>query len=178
MNVIESFKEIYEKKLKFYDPKDVFNCDETGFFYKCTPKKTLCTIDEKNISGSFSKERITILFCVSSMGEKMNPVMIGNFKSPRGFKNLDFKKLKIEYEHNSKAWMNLEIFERWLHNLNSKMKDAGRKILITLDNAPVHPFGSEYSNLDLFYFPPGVTSKIQPLDQGIIKSFKCLYRKN
>lgn len=39
--VIESFKEIYKLKLKKYDHKDIFNCDET-VFYKCVPSKTYC----------------------------------------------------------------------------------------------------------------------------------------
>lgn len=157
--------------------KMYINCDETGFFFKCTPSKTLCHKDEKQISGKFGKERITILFCVSQTGEKLEPLLIGKFKSPRGFKNLDFEKIGFKYDHSSKAWMTLGIFERWLSNLNSRMKKEGRKILLTLDNAPVHPFDIDLSNVELLYFPPGVTSKIQPLDQGIIKSFKSLYKK-
>ncbi|KAG0439542.1 Tigger transposable element-derived protein 6 [Dictyocoela muelleri] len=176
-DVIESFKENYERKLKEYDKQDVFNCDETEFFFKCRPTKTICHRDEKQISGKFSKERITILFCVSLSGEKLEPLIIGKFKTPRGFVNLDFSQLGIEYEHSSKAWMTLGIFERWLSNLNLRMKMAGRKILLTLDNAPVHPFDAEHTNVELLYFPPGFTSKIQPLDQGIIKSFKSLYKK-
>ncbi|KAG0437326.1 Tigger transposable element-derived protein 6 [Dictyocoela muelleri] len=102
-DVIESFKETYERKLKEYDKQNVFNCDETGFFFKCTQTKTLCHNDEKQISGKFSKERITILFCVSLSSEKLEPLIIGKFKIPRGFKNLDFSQLGIEYEHSSKA---------------------------------------------------------------------------
>ncbi|KAG0442234.1 Tigger transposable element-derived protein 6 [Dictyocoela muelleri] len=174
---ISYFKNEYEIKLKSYDKKDIFNCDETGFFFKCTPNKTLCHRDEDQISGKFSKERITILFCVSMTGEKLNPLLIGKSKTPRGFKDLDFEKLKISYDYSQKAWMNLEIFKKWLDSLNLKMKESKRKILLTLDNAPVHPIGLEFSNLELFYFPPGVTSKIQPLDQGIIRSFKVLYKQ-
>jgi hypothetical protein len=73
--------------------------------------------------------------------------------------------------------MTLEIFERWLCSFNTKMKDEGRKILLPFDNAPVHPFDASYTNVELLYFPPSVTSMIQPLDQGVIKSFKSLYKK-
>ena len=73
--------------------------------------------------------------------------------------------------------MSLLIFKEWLDNLNSDMKKMNRKILLTLDNAPVHPIDTKYTHIELFYFPPGVTSQIQPCDLGIIKSFKSHYKK-
>ena len=33
----------------------------------------------------------------------------------------------------------------------------------------------ELSNMSLIFFPPNVTSFVQPLDQGIIASFKIQY---
>ncbi|KAG0442007.1 Tigger transposable element-derived protein 6 [Dictyocoela muelleri] len=74
--------------------------------------------------------------------------------------------------------MNLTIFKKWLDDLNITMMKQNRKILLILDNALVHPVGLEFSNLEFFYFPPGVTSKIQPLDQSIIKTLKTYYKKN
>lgn len=43
------------------------------------------------------------------------------------------------------------------------MKLENIKILLPLNNAPIHPKEMEFSNLGLFYFPPGLTSMIQPL---------------
>ncbi|KAG0439563.1 Tigger transposable element-derived protein 1 [Dictyocoela muelleri] len=57
------------------------------------------------------------------------------------------------------------------------MAQKGRKILLKLDNALVNPVDVEYSNIELLYFPLNVTSRIPTLDQGIIKSFKSIYRK-
>ncbi|KAG0439732.1 Tigger transposable element-derived protein 6 [Dictyocoela muelleri] len=176
-NVLEEFKDVYSKKLSSYNKADVFNCDETGLLFKCTPNKNLCHKGEELISGKFSKERVTILFCISMLGEKINPLIIGKSKTPRGFKNLDFKRLIVDYRHNKKACMNLIIIKEWLVNVKKKMKAENRKILLTLDNAPVHPVGVEYSNIELFYFLPNVTAKIQPLDQRIIKAFKSIYKK-
>ncbi|KAG0435791.1 Tigger transposable element-derived protein 6, partial [Dictyocoela muelleri] len=133
-------------------------------FFKCTPTRTLCHSTENQITGKFSKERVTILFCVSMLGEKINHLLIGKSKTPRGFKDLKFDELKIDYAHNKKTWMNLTLFKQWLDRLNYTMKSENRKILLTLDNALVHLLDVEYSNIELFYFPPNVTSKIQPLD--------------
>jgi len=46
----------FEKVYKNYDKCDVFNCDETGLFFKCPPKKTLISRSEEKASGKFSKE--------------------------------------------------------------------------------------------------------------------------
>ncbi|KAG0436567.1 Jerky like protein-like [Dictyocoela muelleri] len=97
-SVIDDFKTLYHEKIQSFNPDDVFNCDETGLFFKCTPSRSLCHIKEKQISGKFSKKRVTILFCVSMTGEKLKPLLIGKFKNPRGFKNLDFNRLGISYE--------------------------------------------------------------------------------
>ncbi|CAF1110764.1 unnamed protein product [Rotaria sordida] len=46
-----------------------------------------------------------------------------------------------------------------------------------MDNAPCHPTDIELSHVKLQFFPPNTTSKLQPLDQGIIRTFKTYYRK-
>ncbi|KAG0438324.1 Tigger transposable element-derived protein 6 [Dictyocoela muelleri] len=176
-NVIEDFKDHYAEKIRSYRPEDIYNCDETGLFYKCTPTRSLCHVKEVQASGKYSKERVTLLFCVSLSGEKCNPLLIGKAKTPRGFKNLDFNRLGISYKNNNKAWMITEIFCSWLYDLNEEMIKRNKKILLTLDNAPVHPVDVKYSNIELLYFPPNLTSRIQPLDQGIIRSFKSIYRR-
>ena len=56
------------------------------------------------------------------------------------------------------------------------MKEEKRNILLLLDNASVHPIDIQLTNIRLLFFPKNSTSVIQPLDQGIIRSFKCNYR--
>ncbi len=48
-----------------------------------------------------------------------------------------------------------------------------------LDNAPVHIVDevTNLMNIELRYFPPNLTSVLQPLDIGIIRSLKALFRK-
>ncbi|KFD49656.1 hypothetical protein M514_09488 [Trichuris suis] len=56
------------------------------------------------------------------------------------------------------------------------------KVLLLIDNAPAHPVVDLLNSVDelvtVKFFPPNVTSFIQPMDQGVIRSFKALYRKN
>lgn len=52
-----------------------------------------------------------------------------------------------------------------------------RKILLLIDNAPSHILGDlVLSNVTVHFLPPNTTSKIQPLDAGIISAFKRRYR--
>lgn len=172
-----NFKELYIAKLKEYEDRNVYNCDETGLFWKCSLNRTYTISKEDKANGKFSKDRITILLGVNMLGEKLKPLMIGRSKKPRCFKNFDIEKLPIYYRWNTKSWMTLTIFQDWLKDLNSKMKAEDRKILLLLDNAPIHPKDFELSNIELFFFPPNTSALIQPLDQGIIKSFKDHYKK-
>lgn len=53
------------------------------------------------------------------------------------------------------------------------MKDADRRILLLLDNAPVHIIPDEpLSNVRVLKLPPNTTAAIQPMDQGVIASLK------
>ena len=57
------------------------------------------------------------------------------------------------------------------------MKKKDRNILLFLDNAPCHIINQSLSNIKLVFFPPNTTSKCQPMDQGVIRAFKCHYRQ-
>ena len=60
------------------------------------------------------------------------------------------------------------------------MRAQGKNILLLVDNAPTHGKEEEipsFSNIELYYLPPNTTAHLQPLDAGIINSFKAKYRK-
>jgi hypothetical protein len=73
--------------------------------------------------------------------------------------------------------MNAFLFTKWLNDFDAMMPKQNRKILLFLDNAPVHPSDVKLANINLKFFPANTTAKIQPLDQGAIKTFKTHYRK-
>ena len=70
-------------------------------------------------------------------------------------------------------------FELYLRRFNSYIAHTKmKKVLLIIDNAPSHI----YDHLDLAFvevypLPPNTTSKLQPLDAGIISSFKRHYRQ-
>jgi hypothetical protein len=63
---------------------------------------------------------------------------------------------------------------KYLELLNQRMKRQNRKILLLVDNAPVHSVSNPelLTNITIHYLPPNTTAHLQPADAGIINSFK------
>lgn len=178
VEVSEDWKRKIPSLVAEYDVSDIFNADESGFFYRQLPTRTLVKMGESCKGGKKAKERITVLFCCSATGEKIKPMVIGNAARPRVFKqnNIDIKNLPVEWKSNKKAWMTGLLFTEWLKNLDMAMRRQKRKILLLVDNATSH-FHQDFSNLKILFLPPNLTSEVQPLDRGIIQSVKLNYRR-
>ena len=52
-----------------YIPRDVFNMDETGLYYRALPDKSLKIRGESCKGGKRSKERLTVALCCNQLGE-------------------------------------------------------------------------------------------------------------
>jgi hypothetical protein len=164
-----------------YKDKDIFNMDETGLFWKLTPERTLAT--EAGSGGKKSKDRITLALTTNADGsEKLEPWVIGKSKNPRCFKGINRQYLRIQYRYNKTKWMTGLVMEEYLRWLDNKMR--GRKILLLLDNFSGHELGVQLvggldglQNVRIRWLPANTTSHWQPLDQGIIASFKLQYRR-
>ena len=162
--------------LSSYHPRDVFNADETGVFYRLLPDKTLCFKGDSCHGGKQSKERITAMVCANMDGSEKLPLMvIGKFERPRCFKNV--KTLPVAYKFNKKAWMTSVIFTDWLRKLDRQFTAQRRKVLMLVDNCPAHPHLQNFNSINLMFLPPNATSRLQPCDMGIIKNLKVKYRK-
>ena len=76
--------------LSSYDLKDIYNADEFGLFYQCSPNKTHQLKSEKCYGGKLSKISITGMATANAMGDKLPMFVIGKAKNPRCFKNVKF----------------------------------------------------------------------------------------
>ena len=139
------------------------------------------SFDSEQVHGSKlhqSKDRMSLLLCTNMNGrEKLNPVLIGKAARPTALKKhgVMVKDLGVEYFWNQKGWMTGPVFDLWLTDWNNNLIRQNRHVLLLIDNAPGHVIG-EYSNIRIQFLPPNTTAKLQPLDQGIIKSTKHNYR--
>ena len=166
-----------------YEPRDIFNMDETGLFWKMTPDRTLAT--KAGSGGKKSKDRVTVaLTCNADGSEKLEPWIIGKSTNPRCFKHVNRSHLRVIYRNNKSKWMTGPICEEYLKWLNNIMRARDRKVLLLMDNFSAHYSGAQLcggetglSNIRVEWLPPNTTSHWQPLDQGIIASYKLQYRK-
>ena len=56
---------VWPKLRKGYDDAEIYNCDETGLFFKMLPDKTFKFKGETCSGGKMSKERLTVLVCTN-----------------------------------------------------------------------------------------------------------------
>jgi hypothetical protein len=85
----------------------------------------------------------------------------------------------VNYKWNTKAWIKALIFQEWIISFDKiiRFKNPARKVILILDNAVCHNLnGIELKNVKLKFLPPNTTSKLQPLNVGIIACFKRKYR--
>lgn len=177
IETVEAWKHLVPTLCTGYEAKDIFNIDETGLLYRQQPRKTYIQRGDQGKGGKDCKQRLTVCLFTNALGQKEDPIIIGNAKRPRCFGKLDVEKqFKIIWRSNKKSWMTALIFEEVLKTFNRKMKLEKRKVILFLDNATSHPH-LNLSNVKLEFLPPNTTSECQPLDQGIIYSFKVQYRK-
>jgi hypothetical protein len=163
--------------LKDYEPKNIWNADETGLFWRLQPKKTMRIKGETCNTGKLSKERITVLLCTNADGsEKKRLDVIGKSANPRSF-GKSKSKLPVNYYNNRKSWMTSDIWYQIMSKLNKKMIKEDRNILMFVDNCTAHPNDLKFPNIKFIYLPSNTTSCTQPLGSGIIKVLKGNYRK-
>ncbi|XP_058793047.1 tigger transposable element-derived protein 1-like [Phymastichus coffea] len=178
------FKELIAEK--GYHASQVFNCDETGLFWKKMPNRTFLTKDENKAAGfKISKDRYTLMLCSNASGTyKCKPLLVYKSENPRALKGKRKDHLPVFWQFNKKAWVTGTIMEDWISKsfmpeVQSflKTENLDFKVLLLMDNAPSHPknLSDAHPNLEVLFLPPNTTSLLQPMDQTVISTFKAYY---
>ncbi|KAI6646969.1 Tigger transposable element-derived protein 4-like [Oopsacas minuta] len=145
--------------------------------------KSFVAANEARVAGrKTSKSRVTLLIGCSMTGEKLPLLCIGSAKKPRWPVVLGKKAdAPIAYASSGKGWMNTALFNKWLQEFNGKITRQDRQCMLLVDNCPAHlglceKYDGVKANLRLVMFPKNTTAKLQPCDQGFIRSLKAHYR--
>lgn len=166
-----------------YNDHQIFNADETGLNWKKMPKRTYVSKAEKRAPGfKAAKDRLSLLFCSNKSGDLMTkPLAIHKSLNPRAFKNANKENFPVFWRANKKAWMTGQLFREWFNDMfvpevesYLKKKNLSFKVLLLVDNVSSHPDDLHHPNVKLVFLPPNTTSLIQPMDQGIISTFKAI----
>lgn len=163
--------------IKSYQERDIFCANETCLFYKCFLEKN--NTDECNfLSEEQIKQWVTLLLCTNMSGsEKLPVLLITKSQNPLCLSHI--KSYPVQYEYNKQACMTPDLFGSWLKNLDEKFAKEKRKIALIINENPYHSKVKENMKaIKLFLVQANLIHVTQPMDQGIIKSFKYFYRKN
>ncbi|XP_068180499.1 tigger transposable element-derived protein 1-like isoform X2 [Antennarius striatus] len=190
---VQKFKQLVTDE--GYVAQQVFNCDETGLFWKRMPRHTFITAEEKKMPGHKPmNDRLTLALCSNASGDcKIKPLLVYHSENPRAFKvhKILKERLQVLWRANAKAWVTRQFFVEWVNLVFGpavkrylEENDLPFKCLLVLDNAPAHPPGleddvlEEFSFIKVLYLPSNTTSILQPMDQELISNFKKLYTKH
>ena len=136
---VYSWKERLGSIIFGYAMQDIWNMDETGWFYRALPDKSLSEKAKKCKGGKKSKERLTVAFFVSATGERRKPVVIGKYANPRCLKNIKEDDLPCQYLNQQKAWRTSDILHKLLGQLNSSFKAQNDQYFYSLTLLDVTP---------------------------------------
>lgn len=169
---------------KGYFPDQVFNCDETGLFWKRMPDRTWISKDEKRAPGfKVAKDRFTLLLCGNASGNlKCKPMLVYRSENPRALKGKNKDHLPVHWKSNKTAWVTKANFSEWLkESFIPEVKEfllarnLAFKVLLLMDNCKSHCVGDVHPNIEIMFLPANTTSLIQPMDQTVIATFKSYY---
>ena len=117
----------------------------------------------------------------------MPPVFIEKAQDLWCFRGVRIENLGITYEHSRKAWMNGAIFIKFLKRRSARVR--GRRVVLLVDNASSHHTGLDgeelvngfqqcrfSQSLLVLFIHPNLTSEVQPMDSGVIATFKAHYK--
>ncbi|KFM82045.1 Tigger transposable element-derived protein 1, partial [Stegodyphus mimosarum] len=111
----------------------------------------------------------------------MKPLFINKSMDPSSLKNVNGKQLAVYWRANKRVCMTSSMFGDWF--CNSFVLDVQRYLekknfslkVLLLGNTPGHLKELEHPNVKIIFLPPNTASLIQPLDQGVISTFKAYY---
>ena len=181
---IIKFKQIVAKGN--YSSQQIFNVDETGLFWKKMPSRTYISQEEKYSSGfKKDKDRLTLLLGGNVRGDiKLKPMLVYRSENPRALKNIKKDKLPVLWKSNKKAWVTQENFREWFNEYfapfiekYNESEGLENKALLILDNCTGHAdnVNADFPNIEVVFLPPNTTSLLQPMDMGVISTFKAYY---
>ena len=115
---------------------------------------------------------------------KLKPLFVYHSENPRALKNKAKGSLPIVWKSKPKAWVTQAIFQdQFFHHFIPEVekycleKDVPVNIILLLDSAlGLPPFMADFHpNIKVVHLPLNTTSLTQPMDEGVIETFKKYY---
>ena len=94
--------------------EQIYNCDETALYWRMLPDKTIAVKNNPDKDEGFKiiKDRVTFLLCTNAtVSQKIKPLAIGRYRSPRCFQHINMSNLPIQFVSSANAWMTGQLFK-------------------------------------------------------------------
>ncbi|XP_028921782.1 tigger transposable element-derived protein 1-like [Ornithorhynchus anatinus] len=169
-----------------YSPKQVFNLDDAGLFWKRLPARTYLSREEASAPGfRAARDRVTVMLGANVHGDcKLKPVVAYHAANPPALNGLVKHHLPVHFRPSKRGRVTGSIFSEYfsgpLHDelrLYCRRENIAFKILLVLDRAPGHPscVAELSENVKVIFLPPDTASLLQPMDQGVFTVFRVYY---
>ena len=129
--------------------------------------------------GKQSKKRMTIAVLVAEDGSKpCNPLVSELLCCVRKL-TVATHPVGLHYFASTKSWMNAEIMEHIIDQLDRQLKLENSQVALFLDKAPSHPetLPDPLEFIKLAFLPKLTSCRLQNPCAGIIRYLKAKYRK-
>ncbi len=172
---------LLEKK---YNKNRIFNMDETYNLLIPNYKSLVSLRRKKRYYKQIGnvKEGYTATYIISASGIFLPPVITLKGKTKKVFKKISsIDSTKIINTFSRTGWITESIMISILNKI--KIYTNNEKCVLILDNYSIHKTENVINyakklNIELFFIPPNMTHKLQPLDVKINGIIKPLMRKN
>jgi hypothetical protein len=117
--------QVLRQVLRQYRRRDIYNMDETGFFYNNVPRGSICI--HKAPSLKQDKARITLAVCANADGSDKLPLLfVEKSVTPRWWGE---RPDGLQYNATKIAWMTTVVVQQWLLALDERMRLEQRHVL-------------------------------------------------
>ena len=133
-------------------------------------RKALHLKSEKCVRGKLSKVRLMAWQPEMPLAKSCQCSLLVNLQNHDAFLGSN---ICLADTGRKKSWMDCDLSEEWVREIDWKFLAEKRKIALIVDNCPAHSKVEGLKAIDLIFLPPNTTPKTQPMDQGIIRSLKA-----
>lgn len=172
-----------------YPPDLVFNVVETGLYWKKMPPRTYISRDEYFTPGfKSSKDCMRLIVGGNASGTfRLKPLLVYHIETPQVMMGIPKTLLPVIWKSNKKVTVTQSIFGEWYSYFCSAVaqfcndRKLPPKVLLVLDNVTGHLTNlsdiRSAVNVKVLYLPVNTSSVLQPMDQGVVATFKAFYHQ-
>jgi len=185
-----------------YKDIKIWNMDETAVYLDAPGNRTIDLIGASTVeiaTTKHEKDRVTVVLCVSSDGERKPPLVILRSMAESKWNTIQHTQVRYNngqdtmemyVAYNKKAYMNYKLMCEWVTHVfktpvppnTTPVSVDGYETVLLLDNVGSHTTEEVEdclidNKVNATFLPPNCTPLVQPLDHSLNAVFKRIYEE-